>query len=132
MITKNDFKDNIKKILSIGIIESKPLTQIDILKELFRDDNLTDLFFMNFTKNYPIEYGLDELFMKTQDFVYRLHYAISEWLLSIHGITDIDDIKLVLNDLINNNIDFYSAVSYDEFDKEIIEEYETIFPSKDI
>lgn len=132
MITEKVFKDNIDDILSMGIIENRTLTQIDILKDIFKDDNLTHVFFINFENNYPIEYESDDLFMKTQDFVYRLHYAINDWLMPMHNIVDIDDIKSILKDLINGDIDLYSAVSYDESDKEMLEEFEAIFPYKDI
>lgn len=132
MITEKDFKDNIEDILNVGIIESKPIKQLDILKDIYKDDNLTHLFFLEFEKNYPYEDGLDMLFCKTQDFVYRLDMAINDWLIPTHNLETLSDIKSTLIDLIFEDIDLYSAVNYDESDKELIDEFESIFPSQDI
>ncbi len=130
MINKQDFLDNVDDILNVGIIENKPLSNIDILKSISKDDNLMNLFYLEFEKNYPDED--DMLFSKTQDFVYRLNMAINDWLIPMHGINTIREIKSTLTDLIFEDIDLYSAVSFDESDKECIEEFETIFPNKDI
>jgi len=132
MITEKDFKDNIEDILNVGIIESKPIKQLDMLKDIYKDDNLTHLFFLEFEKNYPYEDGLDMLFCKTQDFVYRLDMAINDWLIPTHNLDTLSDIKSTLIDLIFEDIDLYSAVNYDESDKELIDEFESIFPSQDI
>ena len=132
MIAEKDFKDNIEDILNVGIIESKPIKQLDMLKDIYKDDNLTHLFFLEFEKNYPYEDGLDMLFCKTQDFVYRLDMAINDWLIPTHNLETLSDIKSTLIDLIFEDIDLYSAVNYDESDKELIDEFESIFPSQDI
>ncbi len=130
MITKQDFLDNVEDILNVGIIESKPLSNIDILKSISKDDNLMNLFYLEFESNYPDED--DMLLCKTQDFIYRLNMAINDWLIPMHGINTIEDIKSTLIDLIFEDIDLYSAVSFDESDKECIDEFEAIFPNKDI
>lgn len=130
MITKQDFLDNVEDILNVGIIESKPLSNIDILKSISKDDNLMNLFYLEFESNYPDED--DMLFCKTQDFIYRLNMAINDWLIPMHGINTIEDIKSTLTDLVFEDIDLYSAVSFDESDKECIDEFEAIFPNKDI
>lgn len=130
MITKQDFLDNVEDILNVGIIENKPLSNIDILKSISKDDNLMNLFYLEFESNYPDED--DMLFCKTQDFIYRLNMAINDWLIPMHGINTIEDIKSTLTDLIFEDIDLYSAVSFDESDKECIDEFEAIFPNKDI
>ncbi len=130
MITKQDFLDNVEDILNVGIIESKPLSNIDILKSISKDDNLMNLFYLEFESNYPDED--DMLLCKTQDFIYRLNMAINDWLIPMHGINTIEDIKSTLTDLIFEDIDLYSAVSFDESDKECIDEFEAIFPNKDI
>lgn len=129
---KKEFLDNVEDILSEGVIENKPLSNIDILKSISKDDNLMNLFYLEFEKAYPMEEGTDMLFTKTQDFVYRLNMAVSDWLIPIHEIDTIDKIKSTFVDLICEDIDLYSAVSYDESDKEIIEEFEFLLPKKDI
>lgn len=132
MINKDDFLDNVEDILNVGFVESRPLSNIDILKDISLDDNLMNLFYKEFENNFPYEDGTDMLFSKTQDFICRLDMAINDWLIPIHGIKTIEDIKKIFVDLIFDGIDLYSAVSYDKVDKEIIEEFESIFPNMDI
>ncbi len=132
MIQKKDFLDNVEDILNVGIIENTPLSNIDILKNISKDDNLMNLFYLEFEKNYPYEDGEDMLLCKTQDFVYRLNMAINDWLIPMHEINTIDNIKKTLLDLIFEDIDLYSAVSYDKSDYELIEEFDSIFPNINI
>lgn len=132
MIQKKDFLDNVEDILNVGIIENTPLSNIDILKDISKDDNLMNLFYLEFEKNYPYEDGEDMLLCKTQDFVYRLNMAINDWLIPMHEINTIDNIKKTLLDLIFEDIDLYSAVSYDKSDYELIEEFDSIFPNINI
>jgi hypothetical protein len=132
MITKNDFMSNIKDILDIGKVEKIQLSNIDILKDIFKDDNLTNLFYLEFEKNYSIENDKDMLFSKTQDFIYRLNMAVNDWLIPMHNINTTEEIKSKLIDLILEDIDLYSAVDYNDSDKELIDEFESIFPSQDI
>lgn len=132
MISENDFKENIDNILSGGNIEGKKIKQPDILKQISKDKNLMHLFFLEFEMRYPYEDGLDMLFCKTEDFIYRLDMSINDWLIPMHNIKTYKDIKSTFMDLIFEDIDLYSAVSYDESDKEIIDEFESIFSNKDI
>lgn len=132
MINKKDFLSNVEDILNVGIIENKPLSNIDILKSIAKDDNLMNLFYLEFESNYPYEDGTDMLFCKTQDFIYRLNMAVNDWLIPMHGIDTLENIKSTLSDLIFKDIDLYSAVSFDDSDKELIDEFESIFPNKDI
>ena len=132
MIAEKDFKENIDNILSGGNIEGKKIKQPDILKQISKDKNLMHLFFLEFEMRYPYEDGLDMLFCKTEDFIYRLDMAINDWLIPMHNIKTYKDIKSTFMDLIFEDIDLYSAVSYDESDKEIIDEFESIFSNKDI
>lgn len=132
MIAENDFKENIDNILSGGNIEGKKIKQPDILKQISKDKNLMHLFFLEFEMRYPYEDGLDMLFCKTEDFIYRLDMSINDWLIPMHNIKTYKDIKSTFMDLIFEDIDLYSAVSYDESDKEIIDEFESIFSNKDI
>ena len=132
MIAENDFKENIDNILSGGNIEGKKIKQPDMLKQISKDKNLMHLFFLEFEMRYPYEDGLDMLFCKTEDFIYRLDMSINDWLIPMHNIKTYKDIKSTFMDLIFEDIDLYSAVSYDESDKEIIDEFESIFSNKDI
>ena len=132
MIAEKDFKENIDNILSGGNIEGKKIKQPDMLKQISKDKNLMHLFFLEFEMRYPYEDGLDMLFCKTEDFVYRLDMAINDWLIPMHKIKTYKEIKSTFIDLIFEDIDLYSAVSYDESDKEIVDEFESIFSNKDI
>lgn len=132
MINKKDFLNNVRDIINIGVIENNPLSNTDILKNISKDDNLMNLFYLEFEKNYPIEYEEDMLFTKTQDFIYRLNMAISDWLIPIHEMDSIDKIKSTLVDLVLEDIDLYSAVSFDESDKDIIDEFEFLLPKEDL
>lgn len=132
MIAEKDFKENIDNILSGGNIEGKKIKQPDMLKQISKDKNLMHLFFLEFEMRYPYEDGLDMLFCKTEDFIYRLDMAINDWLIPMHNIKTYKEIKSTLMDLIFEDIDLYSAVSYDESDKEIIDEFESIFSNKEI
>lgn len=132
MIAEKDIKENIDNILSGGNIEGKKIKQPDMLKQISKDKNLMHLFFLEFEMRYPYEDGLDMLFCKTEDFIYRLDMAINDWLIPMHNIKTYKEIKSALMDLIFEDIDLYSAVSYDESDKEIIDEFESIFSNKEI
>lgn len=132
MIAEKDFKENIDNILSGGNIEGKKIKQPDMLKQISKDKNLMHLFFLEFEMRYPYEDGLDMLFCKTEDFIYRLDMAINDWLIPMHNIKTYKEIKSTLMDLIFEDIDLYSAVSYYESDKEIIDEFESIFSNKEI
>lgn len=126
MIKKEEFMDILNDILIEGKVENVPLSNIDILKDILEDNDLTNLFFLEFEKNYS--YDDDILVCKTQDFIYRLNLAVNEWLIPKHNLTSVEDIKLKLFDLVLDDIDLYSAVNYNDFDKEIIEDFEELFP----
>lgn len=126
MIKKEEFMDILNDILIEGKVENVPLSNIDILKDILEDNDLTNLFFLEFEKNYS--YDDDILVCKTQDFIYLLNLAVNEWLIPKHNLTSVEDIKLKLFDLVLDDIDLYSAVNYNDFDKEIIEDFEELFP----
>ncbi len=130
MITEKNFKNSIKTILNNGIIEGIPIKKKDFLQFLFEDKYLFHSFYNNFNRFYPEEYGKDMIFTKIQDFIYRLDLVISDWLIPIrHKETDLE-IKYSIMDLINKDADFYSAVSYDNSDREILDEFENIYSER--
>lgn len=132
MITKKDFLEVIEELLNDGKVETKPLTEIDAIRSIYEDDYLINLFYVEFLRNYCANDNEDMLVAKTQDFIYNLNMAIGEWLKPIHGLNTIEEIKSACTDLIFREVDLYSAVSYDESDKEMIEEWEATFPKKKI
>ena len=86
--------------------------------------------YVNFKNYFTSNFNEDELFLKTEDFVYRLHYAINNWLIPIHNLNDSEVIK-TLNNLVDNGIDLYESVSYDDYDKVMLDEFEEIYYGKE-
>lgn len=129
---KKDYLRNINGILEDGHVEGIELQNIDMLKAVFSDKSLSDLIYKGFESNFEWEFNEDDLYMKSEDLVYRLHLAINKWLIPIYEITDVNELKSYLTELININIDLYSGVGYDDSDNEIIEEFKEQFPKKDV
>ncbi len=132
IVKRKDFIRNVKDIINSGKVEGISLSNVDILKSITEDKKLMSLFYEKFNNDYPVEYGSDMLFCKTQDFVYRLNIAINDWLIPEYNITDITDIKNTLSNLANEDIDLYSSVSYDDSDNFYEEEFGFLMDGKDI
>lgn len=125
---KNNYINNINSILIDGSVENKPLKNIDILKSIFNDDNIGDILYKGFEKDFNSSNGdIDNLYCKVEDLVYRMHLLVSEYLIPNHNLNNDYAIKEVVKDLIDKGADFYSSVSYDNTDNEIIEEYNLIY-----
>lgn len=125
---KKDYYDNIQYILNDGEIENIPLKNISILKMVFSDKDVNKLLYKGFRKNYINEYGEDSeyLLMKVQDMVYRIFLLVNYSIYDKYGITDKNTIKDVIYNLLkNNSLSFYDAVSYDDYDLEIINEHDS-------
>ncbi len=121
------FNQNINDILKIGNIENQKLENLDVLEFLFCDKNIKSSLYKKFIDNFMHINELDDLNLKTQDMVYRIHYVIKNYLIDQLNITDKQQIKIIINDLIKNDMDFYSAVSYNDFDKEILLDAEFVY-----
>ncbi len=121
------FNQNINDILKIGNIENQKLDNLDVLEFLFCDKNIKSSLYKKFIDNFMHINELDDLNLKTQDMVYRIHYVIKNYLIEQLNITDKQQIKIIINDLIKNDMDFYSAVSYNDFDKEILLDAEFVY-----
>lgn len=124
-MNKKDYYDNIQYILDDGEIENIPLKNIGILKMVLSDKEINKLLYKGFKKNYEEEYGedTDSLLMKVEDMVYRVFLLVNHGICEKYGITDKNVIKdVVLKIIKNNDISFYDAVSYNDYDIEIIRE----------
>lgn len=122
---KKDYYDNILNTLNNGEIENIPLKNINILKKVFSDKEINKLLYKGFKKNYEIEYGNDSeyLLMKVQDMIYRIFLLVNYSMIDRYGITDQNVITDVLIRLIENkNVSLFDAVSYDDYDLEIIQD----------
>lgn len=128
---KELYLENIKTILDKGEVEGIKLTQVPFLREIFKDEKLNNILYNRFNYNFDV-CEFDDLFMKTQDFIYRLNFAIHNWLIPVHGIEDIDSIKVALEGSIYNGLDLWSSVSYDMNDLNLLDEFESCFSNKDI
>lgn len=120
-MTKELFKENVLDIISEGNIEN--YYKIDhkvILKSIINDNNLLDKIYDKFMGNYPIEYDEDDFYMKCQDFVCRLNMFVNSCIIDYYKIYDNEEIMSIINFQVDNDIDLYSAVSYDANDIEIL------------
>lgn len=125
---KNDYINNINSILNDGSIENIPIKNIDILKSIFLSDDIGNSLYENFENNFnSSDHDIDDLYCKTEDLVYRVHLLVNKYLIPTHNLHDDNSIKEVVKNFINEGTDFYSAVSYDDSDNEIIEEYNLIY-----
>lgn len=125
---KENYIDNINSLLSDGLIENIELRNIDILHSILFDDNIGVSLYKGFENNfYADSIDYEDLYSKTEDMIYRLHLLVNEYLIKEHNIQDETSIKKVVNDLIDKGADFYSSVSFDENDNEIIEDYDLLY-----
>lgn len=127
---REQFINNINNILDSKQIEGINLERVDLLKSVFQNQELFNKLYVNFKNYFTSNFNEDELFLKTEDFVYRLHYAINNWLIPIHNLKDSEVIK-TLNNLVDNGIDLYESVSYDDYDKVMLDEFEEIYYGKE-
>ena len=128
---EKDYNNNIDYILNMGKIENISLDNLDILKDVIKDDELSKKLYNEFKSNFDYLYE-DDYLMKTQDLVYRLSLFINKCLLDKHDIKEIDDIKHTINKALDNGLDLCSAVSYDENDEEILDEFEYVMDEMEI
>lgn len=124
---KRDYLQNINDILTEGIIEGQTLNNIDVLKEIFKDNEISNLLYKNFKSNFDFSFSYDDLYMKTQDLVYRVNLLVDNLIVPLYGDKDFTKIKNEMKSFVQSDIDLYSAVSYDDSDKEFIEEIESDF-----
>lgn len=125
---KKDYINNINSILNDGSVENVPIKNINILKSIFLSDDIGNSLYKGFEKDFTSSnYNIDDLYCKTEDLVYRIHLLVNEYLIPTHDLHDDNSIKEVVKDLIDKGADFYSSVSYDDSDNEIIEDYNLIY-----
>lgn len=114
----------INEILEDKKVESIPLDNLDILRELLFHQRLNKKFYNGFEKYYQDEFGkdLDYFVLKVQDMIYRLQLLVNH-LVDNAGYKDFDSIyNSICTFLKQNSISFYEAVNYNASDIEILEE----------
>ena len=120
---KEQFKENISSILEDKNVESIPLKNIEILNYIFYDKELLNQMYKHFEDNFNLEFEDDDLYMKTEDFVYRLNMLVNDCIIPKYDFQDKEDIKNKVQELVDNNIDLYSGVSYDKSDRIVLDEF---------
>lgn len=104
-------------------MESIPLKNIEILNYILNDEELLNQMYKHFEDNFNLEFEEDDLYMKTEDFVYRLNMLVNDFVIPKYDFHDKEDIKNKVQELVDSNIDLYSGVSYDESDRIVLDEF---------
>lgn len=124
-----DYIENIDSILKNGNIEKIKIERTNLLKDIiFNSWKFSDKLFIKFIDNfYNSNFNFDDLIMKTQDMIYRINLIVNKLLIPKYNFDNAIDISSLLLDIMEEeDLDFYSAVSYDDNDKEIIEEFDSV------
>lgn len=114
----------INEILEDKKVESIPLDNIDILRNLLFHQRLNKKIYNGFEKYYQDEFGkeLDYFVLKVQDMIYRSHLLVNHLVDNV-GNNDFDSIyNSICTFLKQNSISFYEAVNYNASDIEILED----------
>ena len=128
---KKGFIKNVNNILNDGEVENISLENVELLKNVFNDKRIQDTFYNGFKNNFSLFYN-DDLLMKSQDFVYQLNLLINYSLIPYYENNDVDFLVNEIKNLYSNSdLDLYSAVSYDDHDKELIDEFNQIIKEKE-
>lgn len=128
---KNIFKENLNSLLNDKSVENIPLKEVSILSYLINDDDLFDNIYNHFKKEFNSLFEIDDLYMKSEDFMYRLNLLVNDYIIPRYGNINNHDIKEKVKELVNRNIDLYSSVSYDDTDILIIEDFYDIDNGKE-
>lgn len=126
-MNKNDFNNNINQILNSKKIENINLKNVNILKYILSNKIINKQLYKGFKENYEKTYGddLEYLYMKIEDLVYRVNLLVNNCIIDKYGISDENFIKsVVLLFIEDKNISFYDAVSFDDYDYEIVSEFD--------
>ena len=128
---KKGFIKNVNNILNDGEVENISLENVELLKNVFNDKRIQDTFYNGFKNNFSLFYN-DDLLMKSQDFVYQLNLLINYSLIPYYENNDVYFLVNKIKNLYSNSdLDLYSAVSYDDHDKELIDEFNQIIKEKE-
>lgn len=115
---KKDFIENIYYIIDEDIVFKNYFNNKDLLKKILKDKETFNYMYEKFTYEFNNFFEKDDLFMKTEDFVFRLDLLINKILIP-NGYTKIEDIRKVITE---NNFDLYSTINY-EFNEEVLEDF---------
>ena len=122
-----NYVSNINELLESGKVEGIKLNNIDLLKKLFNDSDINNKIFKKFYEYFTNNFEYDDLYMKCEDLVYNINLFVNEFLIKTKNINDYDEIKENIDYVIDEDIDLYCSPNYNEFDKEVIEEYKEYY-----
>lgn len=124
-----DYKSNIDEILKEGQVEGIKLDNIELLVKLFNDGDISNIIFKKFAEYFINNFDMDELFMKCEDLVYNVHLFVNEFLIKTCEIKEFEyqKIKEVLEDSVKKDVDIFGSPNYNDYDKEVIEEYKDYY-----
>lgn len=128
---KQKYIDCINYILNDGIIENHNIENIDIIRNVLNDSEVGNRIYENFMHNFSLDFDEEDLSMKVQDLIYRINILVNDCIIPKNNISDYDDIRKIIDETLNQDIDLYSAVSYDDTDNELQDEFNSILVEKD-
>lgn len=128
---KEKYTDCINYILNDGIIENHNVENIDIIRNVLNDSGVGNRIYENFMHNFSLDFDEEDLSMKVQDLIYRINILVNDCIIPKNNISDYDDIRKIIDETLNQDIDLYSAVSYDDTDNELQDEFNSILVEKD-
>lgn len=128
---KQKYIDCINYILNNDVIENHSIENMDIIRNILNDNVVGNTIYEQFMKNFSLDFEEDDLFMKVQDLIYRLNILINACIKFENNINDYDGIMNLIKEVLNQDIDLYSAVSYDDTDNDLQDEFNSILLEKD-
>lgn len=120
---KEQFKENLSLILENKNVGGVTLRNVNLLKEILNDKPLFDEMYKQFENNFIINCDENDLYTKSEDYMYRLNMLVNDCLIPNYDLNEIENIKRRISELVYQEIDLYSAVSYDATDESILEEF---------
>lgn len=127
---KQKYIDCINYILNDGVIENHSIENIDIIRNVLNDSKVGNRIYENFMHNFSLDFDEEDLSMKVQDLIYRINILVNECIIPKNNISDYDDIRKIIDETLNQDIDLYSAVSYDDTDNDLQDEFNSILVEK--
>ena len=112
---EKDYINNIFDILDDGVVAKYELTKLDILRDIFKDSELSSIIYKKFVDYFNSMFDEDSLYMKCEDLVYRTDRFINEYICPKYNTLDHYKIKEVLLKMIDS-VDLYGGVNYDSSD----------------
>lgn len=121
---KKLFYNAISDIISTKKVNNITLKNIEIIKYVLNNKEITKKIYKKFKENYNLKFDSDKdyILMKVEDMVYRFHLLISI-IINDYSITNKNKIRNTINIFLDNSTSIFEPVNYNSNDIEIIIEY---------